>query len=162
MANSVIHATRPRRRRLTTALAVLWVLPLSLCALPLAPFLLWRGRIRWHCGALECHGPAFARFLRGPWFRALTGGAGYAAATIGHVILGRDMAALSVCAAHERVHIEQAERWGPLFPFAYIGAGVITALRHRSLAAGYWENPFEIEARRAEDVACPDTNRQTE
>lgn len=147
---------------MTTVLAALWVLPLSLCALPLAPLLLWRGRMRWHDGAFECHGPAVAWFLRGPWFRALTGGAGYAAATIGHVILARDPAALSVCATHERAHIRQAERWGPLFPIAYIGWGVLAAIRHHSLAAGYWENPFEVEARRAEDVACRDMNRQTE
>lgn len=141
---------------------MLWVLPLSLCALPLVPLALWRGQMRWHDGALECHGPAVAWFLRGPWFGALTGGAGYAAATIGHVIIARDSAALSVCATHERVHVRQAERWGPLFPIAYTGAGVLAAVRHRSLAAGYWENPFEIEARHAEDVTCRDMNRQTE
>ncbi|MFN3628503.1 MAG: hypothetical protein ACK4XK_00380 [Casimicrobiaceae bacterium] len=140
---------------------MLWVLPLSLCALPLAPLVFWHGRIRWRDGALECHGPAVAWFLRGPWFRALTGGAGYAAATIGHVVLGRDADALTRCAVHERVHIRQAERWGALFPFAYLGAGLGAAIRYRSLAAGYWLNPFEIEARRAEDLASGDMNRQT-
>jgi hypothetical protein len=43
--------------------------------------------------------------------------------------------------AHERVHVAQALRWGPLFWPAYLVALV---------AYGYRANPFEVDARRWE------------
>ncbi|WP_308873082.1 hypothetical protein [Thiothrix subterranea] len=45
---------------------------------------------------------------------------------------------------HERVHVEQFERWGCLFPFVYFIAGVRAQQRGGSF---YWDNPYEIEAR---------------
>ena len=48
------------------------------------------------------------------------------------------------------MHVRQCERWGPLFPFAYVGAGLYAALRARNFGAYYWNNPFRREARAAE------------
>jgi hypothetical protein len=136
---------------------VLWALPVSVFALPLLPLALtWplppRFRARWSVGggAIEVTSPALAWFLRGPWFRALAGGDGFAAATIGHVIVARDARCLAVCRAHELAHVRQCERWGILFPLAYVIAGLYAAWRARSMSAYYQNNAFEIEAREAE------------
>ena len=137
-------------RRIARVAAVLWVAPVSLCALPLLPLALWRARWRVVNGVLEITGPALSWFLHGPWFRLLTGGAGFAAATIGHVIVARSAGCMDGCRVHEHVHVRQCERWGPLFPFAYVGAGLYAALRARNFGAYYWNNPFEREARAAE------------
>jgi hypothetical protein len=141
--SSVIH-------RIAKIARVLWVLPVSVFALPLLPLALWRGRWRVNSGVLEIVSPALSWFLRGPWFRALSGGGGFAAATIGHVIVARDTACMDRCRVHEHVHVRQCERWGALFPLAYIAAGLHAAWRARSWSAYYWENRFEREARAAE------------
>ena len=67
--------------------------------------------------------------------------------TLGHVVLGRDQASLDRSRAHERVHVRQAERWGPLFLPAYLAASVWSLLRGRHY---YQDNCFEREARRGE------------
>jgi hypothetical protein len=150
-------ASNEMRSRRFHWIYVLWALPVSLCALPLLPLALgWplphRLRSRWAVcdGALEVTSPALAWFLRGPWFRAITGGSGFAAATIGHVIVARDAQCLRDCRVHEHAHVRQCERWGPLFPFAYVLAGLYVAVKKQSFGAYYGDNPFEIEARRAE------------
>ncbi|TAG03380.1 MAG: hypothetical protein EAZ43_06855 [Betaproteobacteria bacterium] len=147
--------------RIWTALKVLWVLPVSVFALPLLPLALawplpraWRARWSINERVLEIESPAISWFLRGPWFRALSGGSGFAAATIGHVIVGRDHHCLASCRVHEHAHVRQCERWGPLFPLAYITAGLSAAIKARSWAAYYWDNPFEVEARNAEQQAA--------
>ncbi len=129
-----------------------WCLPISIIALTLLPLAIWRAHWRVRDGALEITSPALSWFLRGPWFRALSGGDGFAAATIGQVIVARDARSMTGCRVHERVHVRQCERWGVFFPFAYIGAGLWVALKKRSFSAYYWDNPFEIEARAAEGV----------
>jgi hypothetical protein len=138
---------RPRWLHL---LYVLWVLPVSMCALPLAPLALYRARWRICDGVLEVSSPAIAWFLRGPWFRALAGGTGFAAATIGHVVIARSVADMAACRSHEHVHVRQCERWGALFPLAYVIAGLRAAQRERSWRAYYHANPFELEAYAAE------------
>ena len=132
------------------SIKLLWVLPVSLCALPLLPLAVWRAR--WHvCDrVLEISSPALAWFLRGPWFRAMSGGEGFAAATIGHVIVARDAECLDRCRIHEHVHVRQSERWGVLFPLAYLSAGLYAALTAKQWRAYYWNNRFEREARDAE------------
>ena len=142
-------------RRIAAALRILWVAPVSLCALPLAPLAVWRAQWRIVHGVLEITSPALSWFLHGPWFRAMSGGEGFAAATIGHVIVARNGACLDGCRVHEHVHVRQCERWGALFPFAYVGAGLYAALRARHWSAYYWNNHFEREARAAETVATP-------
>lgn len=69
----------------------------------------------------------------------------FAAITLGHVVLGTHVQALQRLRAHERVHVRQCERWGPLFLPAYALAGLWQWLRGRS---AYWDNPFEVQARR--------------
>ena len=51
--------------------------------------------------------------------------------------------------AHERVHVAQYERWGPLFLPAYFASSLWQWLRGRR---AYWDNRFEVEARRAESM----------
>lgn len=131
-------------------LYVLWALPVSLFALPLAPLTLYRANWALRNGVLEITSPALSAFLAGPWFRRLAGDQGFAAASIGHVVIARDAHALASCRAHEHAHVRQCERWGPLFPFAYVLAGLYVACTQRRFGAYYWDNPFEVEARLAE------------
>jgi hypothetical protein len=133
---------------------VVWALPVSMFALFLLPLALWRAHWRVAGGALEITSPALGYFLRSGWARALSGGSGFAAATIGSVIVSGDEPALASCRTHERVHVRQCERWGPLFPIAYVAAGLWAALIRRDLRSYYWDNPFEIEARTAELEQC--------
>jgi hypothetical protein len=72
----------------------------------------------------------------------------FAAITFGHVILGTHAEELQRLRAHERVHVRQCERWGPLFLPAYALAGAWQWLRGRR---AYWDNPFEVEARKLGD-----------
>ena len=44
---------------------------------------------------------------------------------------------------HERIHVRQCERWGPLFLPAYLLASAFIALRGGN---PYLDNPFEREA----------------
>jgi hypothetical protein len=129
-----------------------WALPVSLIAVALLPLAIWRAQWRVNDGVLEVVSPALSWFLGGAWFRALAGGSGFAAATIGQVIVARDARCMAGCRAHEHVHVRQCERWGPLFPFAYIGVGLWVALKTRRFSAYYWDNPFEVEARAAEEA----------
>ena len=69
----------------------------------------------------------------------------FCAITLGHVIVGINHAELHRLREHERVHVRQCERWGPLFLPAYLLAGAWQWLCGRR---AYWDNPFEVEARR--------------
>ena len=93
---------------------------------------------------LEIEGPLLAWGLK--HLTVLDGGAD--AITFGHVVLARDAAALRSTRNHERVHIRQYERWGPLFIPLYLAASAW------ALASGrdpYRNNPFEREAMDLED-----------
>lgn len=136
--------------RIAKAWRVVWVAPVSVFALPLLPLALWRAQWRVNNGVLEIVSPALSWFLRGPWFRAMSGGEGFAAATIGHVIIARDSGCMDRCRVHEHVHVQQSQRWGALFPLAYVGAGLYAAWRARRWSAYYGDNRFEREARAAE------------
>ena len=123
------------------ALLYLWVLPTTapgLLFLPLA-LLSRNGGARVVDGVLELHGGAIALFLRR--CTLLRGGA--SAMTLGHVVLGRDERLLDLTRDHERVHVRQCERWGPLFIPAYLLASVLVKLRG---GRPYEDNPFEREA----------------
>ena len=116
-----------------------WAGPSTALGLALALLALRRGRISIVDGVVEAHGPvldwALARLI------PLKGGA--AAITFGHVVLGRDGAALAATRAHERVHVAQYERWGPLFIPAYLLSGLWARARG---GHPYLDNPFEREA----------------
>jgi hypothetical protein len=120
--------------------AYLWTLPNSLLGMLIAvPNLLLGGRIRIVSGVLEVHGPLVRLLLR----RAVPLAGGATALTIGHVVLGVSEAALEVTRAHERIHVAQYERWGPLFIPAYFLCSFLAAARG---GRPYRDNRFEREA----------------
>ena len=122
------------------AIIYLWTFPTTLVGLWLLPFaVITGGGASIIDGVLEIHGGIVAFLLRYCTF--LKGGA--SAMTFGHVVLGRDAELLDLTRAHERVHVRQAERWGPLFIPAYLMGSLIALLRGRS---AYFDNPFEREA----------------
>jgi hypothetical protein len=128
------------REELCRAMRYLWAFPTTTVGLLfVAPTLLSGGCIEWIDGVLELHGRAVGLFLR--YVVPLPGGA--SAMTLGHVVLGLDRATLARTRAHERVHVRQCERWGPLFLPAY-GIASLIALARRGDA--YRDNAFEREA----------------
>lgn len=122
-------------------LAYLWVGPVTVCCLPLALVARWTGGgCAIHSGVLEIWGGWVGRWLdRGiPFLGAVN------AITVGHVVAGVSPEHLLQSRVHERVHVEQFERWGFLFPLVYALAGWWA---HRQGGSFYWDNPYEIEAR---------------
>jgi len=121
-------------------LAYAWTLPLTAVGLVLALLVvLAGGRARVVQGVLEVHGWLSRLGLR--YCTLLRGGA--SAITVGHVVIGRDESSLELTRPHERVHVRQCERWGPLFVPAYVLAGLLMLIRGKHL---YRDNPFEREA----------------
>lgn len=94
------------------------------------------GRFQLVDGVVEIQGPRLAWGLSRLWVPA-------AAMTLGHCVLGCSREALVVTRRHERVHVRQYERWGPLFVPAYLAASLWLAIRGRD---GYRDNPFERQA----------------
>jgi hypothetical protein len=121
----------------------LWALPASLLGLLAATLgLASGGRVQFVDGVLEAYGGFVSWFLqRGmPWMSS-----GAAAMTLGHVVLGCDRESLDRTRTHERVHVRQYERWGPLFLPMYLGYSLLLWLQRRD---PYMDNPFEVEAYR--------------
>lgn len=117
-------------------LRLVWASPCSLLGLLLALLpLLAGGRVRRREGALEfvCGGRGTGLLSRLP----------FAAITFGHVIIGVSAASLDRFGAHERVHVAQYERWGPLFLLLYPLSSLSQWLRGRH---PYWDNAFEVQA----------------
>jgi hypothetical protein len=98
--------------------------------------------LRRNAGTLEAHGGALATVLG--WLGA--GRLRIEAIALGHVILARDAASLDRYRDHERVHVRQWVRWGPLFVVAYPLASLWAWLRGRD---PYRDNRFEREAWRS-------------
>ncbi len=73
------------------------------------------------------------------------------AITFGHVVLGTSRAMLDATRAHERVHVRQYERWGPLFIPLYLAASLLAAVCG---GHAYYDNLFEREAMEAESFRC--------
>ena len=123
-------------------LVYLWTLPTTAVGL-LALVLAAIGGRGVRCavvdGVLEVHGGLVTWFLT--HCTLLRGGA--SAMTLGHVVLGRDELLLDLTRDHERVHVRQCERWGPLFLPAYGLASAAVFLRG---GRPYEDNPFEREA----------------
>ena len=119
---------------------LLWASPCSLVGLALATaILLFGGRARLRSGALEItYRPSQAGC--GKLSRALP----FRGIVFGHVILAVTAEDLRSIGPHERVHVRQYERWGPLFFVAY-GASSLWQLLHAR--SPYWYNHFEVEAR---------------
>lgn len=129
----------PYNSSMLRLLVYLWALPTTCMGLPfLLLAALGRGRVRLVTGVLEAHGPLIAVLLaRVP----ITGGA--SAMTLGHIVIARDADSLRHTRTHERIHVRQVERWGPLFIPAYLLASLLAALRGRD---PYLDNPFERQA----------------
>lgn len=130
----------PLARQPWRSLAVIWAGPGTL--LGLALLLLARasgGLVRRHRGTLEASGGALVAVMR--WMSR--GAWTVEAFTLGHVILARDAALLEEHRAHERTHVRQWERWGPLFLPAYFALSLWSRLRGRD---AYLANRFEREA----------------
>ncbi|MGI4847190.1 MAG: signal peptide prediction [Janthinobacterium lividum] len=130
---------------LAATLGVLWAAPLTLMGLLLAlPVVCWHGRIR------LVDGPTPALLVSGPWADHMLAhhpfGAMIAMA-IGHVVFEERSGLSKRILSHELEHVRQAAAWGPLFPFAYIGASMWARLHGRD---AYFHNVFEVAARRAE------------
>jgi len=117
----------------------LWAAPTTALGLLAAILTAPGGHRAFVGGVLEVHGPAVAWALARMFL--VPGGA--AALTLGHVVLARSAAMLDETRAHERVHVAQCERWGPLFVPAYLAAGAWAWARGRH---PYFDNPFEREA----------------
>jgi hypothetical protein len=121
----------------------LWASPNTALGLALATLALAWTRVSVVDGVVEVHSPGLGWALRR--LVPLRGGA--LAITLGHVVLGRDAHALRETREHERVHVAQCERWGPLFIPAYLAAGAWALARGRH---PYFDNVFEREALEAE------------
>lgn len=119
----------------------LWALPTTMVGLTALAVAACFGRVgtRIVDGVLELHGGGIEVLLRRGTL--LAGGA--SAMTLGHVVLGRDQHLLDLTRDHERVHVRQCERWGPLFIPAYVIASLIAWLSGRR---AYRDNIFEQEA----------------
>jgi hypothetical protein len=117
-----------------------WAAPATLLGLVFVPFaIVSRGRVRAVCGVIEIHGGLVTLFLR----RGVLIRGGIEAMTLGHVVLGLDQLSLDCSRAHERVHVAQYERWGPMMIPLYLLFSAFARLRG---ADPYFGNRFEVEA----------------
>ena len=122
-------------RRLVRLIAYLWAGPTTLLGLlAVVATLASGGRACARNGVIEIQGGLSTRFLRR---------IGAAAMTLGHVVLATDEGAHELTREHERVHVRQCERWGPLFLPAYGLAPLTAWARGRHY---YHDNRFEREA----------------
>lgn len=129
----------------------LWTSPTTFPGfLLLIPTLCTGGRAQVVDGVLEISGGFASWFLQ--HCTLLPGGA--SAMTLGHIVLARDPLTHDLTRSHERVHVRQAERWGPLFLPAYGMASLIALLRGQN---AYRDNAFEREA--YGDPPTPDQTR---
>lgn len=120
----------------------LWAFPITALGLPLAAIVVISGgKVRVVEGVLEVCGGATDFCLRRIVGLLLRGGA--SAMTLGHVVLARNSDLLLITRAHERVHVRQCERWGPLFIPAYVMASLWAWMTGRR---PYKDNFFERQA----------------
>jgi hypothetical protein len=127
-------------------LLYLWPLPVTLLGILVALIARSSGGLLQRVdGVLEAAGGWPARVLRHgfPFSGAV------AAITLGHVVVGVSLDALTATRAHERAHVRQFERWGVLMLVLYPLAGLIAWLRGGN---PYRDNVFEREARAAENA----------
>ena len=117
-----------------------WVAPASLLGLCVAlPAWAMGATARVVDGVLEVAGGRLAA-----WACAAPAPFGFAAITLGHVVLGESHDALAGLRPHEHAHVRQYERWGLLFFVLYFGSSAYQWLRGNS---PYLHNHFERQAR---------------
>lgn len=128
-------------------LLYLWALPVTLLGMLVALIARSSGGVLHRVdGVVEAAGGWPARVLQ----RGFPFSGSVAAMTLGHVVVGVSLAALTATRAHERVHVRQFERWGILLLVLYPLAGLLAWARGGN---PYRDNPFEREARAAECAA---------
>jgi hypothetical protein len=121
-------------------LKLLWALPCSAVGIVIAGIpLALGGEAKWSSGALEV---TYRRNLAN--CGKLAGKLPFRGIVFGHVILAVTGEELRTIGPHERVHVEQYERWGPLFLLAYGASSLWQLVNGRS---PYWYNHFEVQAR---------------
>ena len=119
------------------SLVYLWAAPATVIGLGFGVVgMLSGGKAEVVTGVLEFHGGLVKRWLKL---------CGASAMTLGHVVLGRNRDDLHWTREHERVHVRQYERWGPLFLPLYFGWAGYLYLIGKDY---YLDIPFEVEARR--------------
>ncbi|HVO87470.1 MAG TPA: hypothetical protein VMV45_02930 [Casimicrobiaceae bacterium] len=117
----------------------LWALPATLVGLAFACVALGAGAtLRVVDGVIEVAGGRTGRIVRlfPTSFR-------FVAITLGHVVIAIDHDVLACVRAHERVHVQQYERWGALFFPLYLASSIVQLARGRN---PYLYNRFEREA----------------
>jgi len=118
-----------------TCIKYLWAFPVTCIGLAVLPFvLLSGGAVSVFKGVIETEG-ALASFL----LSLLR----IDAIAVGHVIFCQNRDSLARCRDHERVHVRQCERWGPLFPVLYLLSSASALVRGLD---PYKNNRFEQEA----------------
>lgn len=126
-----------------TLAALHWALGCTLVSTGLKPT---RNQVRWRIveGVIEIHGGVLTDMLRVlPTSGSLRKPAGAAALTLGHVVFAVDQPTLDRTREHERVHVRQYERWGPLFlPLYLLFSGCAKCRGDHA----YFGNRFEREA----------------
>jgi hypothetical protein len=129
-----------KSRWFKTSLVYVWASPTTTLGLFIA-LLTWitGGHVQVVEGVVEAACGFAAFFLKHCTF--LRDGA--SAMTLGHVVLARDTMLLNLTRNHERVHVRQCERWGPLFLPAYAIGSLLALVRGGNV---YYDNPFEREA----------------
>jgi hypothetical protein len=116
-----------------------WAAPYTLLGLAVGAIgILFGATARRHHGVIEISGGRIGKALAG-----LRQPFGFAAMTLGHVILAVDRSALAQLRTHEHVHVRLYERWGPMFLPAYLLSSLLQLLRGRN---PYRENHFERQA----------------
>ena len=124
-----------------------WAGPNTALALIVTALLAGAGaRVRVRAGAIEVSGRPVGWALRG-----ISPAMPVAALTLGHVIFAPSRQLLLRWGDHERVHVQQYERWGCFFLPAYALASAWAALRGGD---AYRDNRFE-RAAYARDGARP-------
>jgi hypothetical protein len=117
----------------------LWPFPITMFGLILAGIVKASGgACSRHGNALEASNGAASRllWLMNPW-------GNIEAITLGHVILARDTDTAARLRTHEHTHVRQYERWGMIFPFAYLASSAIAVMKGGD---AYRDNVFEREA----------------
>ena len=119
----------------------LWAFPNTALGLVIAGIAsLSGGRAAIRDGVLEAHGGMLRELLG--WLPL--GPRSGTAVTLGHVVIGSCAGTLAATRAHERVHVAQYERWGPLFLPAYAVASLCALLGGGD---AYRDNRFERAVR---------------
>jgi hypothetical protein len=132
-------------RRIGTLLGIVWALPMTMLGVLFAlPIYLCHGKaelVKGSTVAILVSGPFGEQMLSHHPFGVMI------AMALGHIVITGPQGLPSRILVHELVHVRQAARWGPVFPFAYLASSAWAVLRGQD---AYWHNAFEIAAREAE------------